>query len=113
VKARKRAHARDYSRMLRDKILPSGPIQTICVDCGSEFGARLSTAKHCPDCRAIKSEIYHVIKSTRATFFAKAIAYPDEARALLDEIVAKEGQDFKELLLDGVFEKAKLKGGGL
>lgn len=102
VKARVKAHLKKQRQLMLRGEYPEGPIQKKCLECGLDFGAKSPRAKYCPDCRAVKHQIYYAIRNIRGTVGRRAIAYPSEAQAIIENMQALEGQKFVEFALDGI-----------
>lgn len=81
-----------------------------CADCKKEYIAHYLKSKRCPVCRSVKTQLYFVINGMRHDFVKLIKTNPSKAKKIQDELIEIEGINFKELALDGIFEKVTNKG---
>lgn len=83
-----------------------------CIECGEPFPRGSKFQKYCPQHSkeniAIQAEKYHAIRNTRGQFAELATNNPGEAKRILADIIAEEGPQFQELLLNGLPRKLGL-----
>lgn len=88
----------------KSRNLPVNKFKKHCVECHSEFTTFRNERIHCRDCKDVKGETFHVLNIARAEFSRLAVKNPKQAREMANQIIKEEGEEFKELLLDGILD---------
>ena len=82
-----------------------------CIDCGVETSNKQPNALRCPGCSKINkdenAEKWYLITSMRRDFAVMSAIAPEEAKEIQTEMEILEGREFREMALDGIFERVK------
>ena len=80
-----------------------------CCDCGKTIYHPRSDKIRCDDCASIKGLIFIIMTSTRGAFASLAKTNLEKAEKIQKEMIQKEGPEFAEWALDGIFNDVKNK----
>jgi hypothetical protein len=100
VKERRKAS----SRRNRSECPPAIKVKT-CIDCGVEFLNQWSNARRCRECKNVLAQCYFAIRRIRSEINTKSIVTPTEARGIVEDMLKEEGQEFTELMVNGMMNK--------
>lgn len=98
--------------------LVKNPFHKRCEKCHSYFLVNTFSQKFCnyPSCdiddKAFKYLKFKVIKAIRSKYHLLCETDPDAAKSLEDEMEIVEGKEFREMVLDGIYEKHSDETGG-
>ena len=87
--------------------LKNYPKKRKCLECGKEFMANSGKHKYCHNpCISPKMRFnsikYKYILGTRSVFAKTKKDFPELAQKLRNEMMAEEGDEFTEMVLDGI-----------
>lgn len=103
-----RAHP-EYHKMWWRKKHPLIPMKIKCLDCGKEIeifkGGRGQNRKYCNECRLVKTKMFYTLLEIRSKYASLYRVNPKLAKQIKEEMIAKEGEEFTKMAIDGIDEK--------